>query len=193
MAEDLSPKAAELLTHTRELLTSGGYNSFSYADLAARVGISKASIHHHFPTKELLVTTVVALYRQDARDGLAYLVKKFNEPVRQLEAYAGYWEDCIRSGDSPFCICAMLATELPTIPEGVAAEVRTHFRDLTTWLASVLERGAALGQFRLNGSPTESARGFMAVVHGAMLVARATDDPKVFGSIVRPAITALVQ
>ncbi len=29
---------------------SGGYNGFSYADIAEVVGIRKTSIHHHFPT-----------------------------------------------------------------------------------------------------------------------------------------------
>ncbi|UMO89950.1 TetR/AcrR family transcriptional regulator [Pectobacterium sp. PL64] len=31
-----------------------GYSSFSYADFATKIGISKASIHHHFPSKEML-------------------------------------------------------------------------------------------------------------------------------------------
>ncbi|KAE9771026.1 TetR family transcriptional regulator, partial [Escherichia coli] len=50
-----SPKAREIMANTRQLLTTGGYKSFSYADLAERVGIRKASIHHHFPGKEDLV------------------------------------------------------------------------------------------------------------------------------------------
>ncbi|MDP2026901.1 TetR/AcrR family transcriptional regulator [Sulfuriferula sp.] len=28
-----------------------GFNDFSYADIANEVGIRKASLHHHFPTK----------------------------------------------------------------------------------------------------------------------------------------------
>ena len=73
MIRELSPKAAEIAAHTRRLLASGGYNSFSYADLSDRVRISKASIHHHFPSKAVLVETVVAQYREEARQGLAQL------------------------------------------------------------------------------------------------------------------------
>lgn len=193
MSADLSPKAAEIISHTRLLLVAGGYNSFSYADLAARVNITKASIHHHFPSKEVLVKTVVTLYRQDAKNGLASLEERFGDPLSELNAYVGYWADCIRSGEAPFCICAMLAAELPTIPEDVAVEVRTHFRDLNAWLAGVLKRGAAEGQFHLSKSPAESARAFMAVVHGAMLMARAMDDTKVFTAVVQPAIHNLTQ
>ena len=193
MTVELSPKAAEIVAHTRSLLVAGGYNSFSYADLAERVSITKASIHHHFPSKAVLVRTVVSLYREEARNGLAGLSRQLDDPLSELNAYADYWSACIRSGDHPFCICAMLATELPTIPEEVAVEVRGHFHDLNAWLASVLKRGAAAGQFHLPNNPAISARAFMAAVHGAMLMARALDDPKSFATIVQPAILKLTQ
>lgn len=193
LSSDLSPKAAEIEAQTRGLLAAGGYSSFSYADLAARVNISKASIHHHFASKELLVTTVVSRYRAEAREGLAALQRQFDDPLAELTAYADYWSSCIHSGDSPFCICAMLAAELPSIPPLVAVQVRHHFEDLTAWVAEVLERGAARGQFQLLNSPTVSARAFMAVVHGAMLMARALDDPKAFAAIVQPAIVNLTR
>lgn len=190
---ELSPKAAEIAAHTRALLVAGGYNSFSYADLAERVGITKASIHHHFASKAVLVRDVVVRYRQEAQVGLAGLTAQVDDPLSELNAYADYWAGCIRSGDHPFCICAMLATELPTIPEEVAVEVRAHFQGLNAWLAAVLKRGGAAGQFHLLNSPAVSAKAFMAVVHGAMLVARALDDPKSFATIVQPAILKLTQ
>lgn len=193
MPPELSPKAAEIVAHTRSLLVAGGYNSFSYADLAARVAITKASIHHHFPSKAVLVQTVVAQYRQDVQASLAMLEGRFDDPLSELNAYADYWAGCIRSGEHPFCICAMLATEMPTIPAEVATEVRAHFHDLSTWLSGVLQRGAARGQFHLLNSPAVSALAFIATVHGAMLVARALDDPQSFTAIVQPAILKLTQ
>lgn len=193
MAPELSPKAAEIVAHTRSLLVAGGYNSFSYADLAQRVNITKASIHHHFPSKAALVQTVVQLYRRNAQDNLAALETRLDDPLSELNAYADYWAGCIRNGEHPFCICAMLATEMPNVPPEVASEVQAHFHDLNTWLAGVLQRGAMRGQFHLLNSPTASARAFMAVVHGAMLMARALDDPMSFATIVQPAILKLTQ
>ena len=193
MTPDLSPKATEIVAHTRAMLAAGGYNSFSYADVAAKVSITKASIHHHFPSKSVLVATVVARYREEARLGLAALERQIDDPLAQLTAYADYWADCIRTGSAPFCICAMLATELPTIPDEVAVEVRGHFNDLSAWLAGVFKKGAAQGQLHVVKSPAASARSFMALVHGAMLAARALDDPKAFPGIVQPALHSLTQ
>lgn len=193
MSIELSPKAAEIAAQTRLLLAAGGYNSFSYADLSERVHISKASIHHHFPSKMELVRTVVAQYRQEARDGLAGLDRQLDDPLAELNAYANYWSACIRDGSAPFCICAMLAAELPTIPAEVAVEVREHFKDLSGWLAAVLEKGTARGQFALESSAAVEAQTFMAMAHGAMLAARAFGDAQTFQAIVQPAIERLTR
>ncbi|MGM3273860.1 TetR/AcrR family transcriptional regulator [Ralstonia sp. 24A2] len=191
MNVELSPKAAEIVAHARSLLEAGGYNSFSYADISARVHISKASIHHHFPSKTELVRVVVARYREEAREGMAALDQQLADPLAELNAYADYWSTCIRGGTSSFCICAMLAMELPTIPGEIADEVRGHFQDLTAWLTSVLKKGKAKGQFHLQGSPAIEAKALMAAVHGAMLAARGSGDPQTFQALVRLAIDRL--
>lgn len=191
MYADLSPRATEIADQTTLLLAAGGYHGFSYADISERVKIGKASIHHHFPSKAELVQTVVARYRAQARDGMAALDRHHHDPVEQLKAYTGYWSKCIREGTSPICICAMLAAELPAIPPEVADEVRAHFQDLSAWLVSVLKKGSANGQFRLQGTPANEAKAFMAIVHGAMLSARAFGNPKTFDSITQGAISQL--
>ncbi|MEG2803175.1 TetR/AcrR family transcriptional regulator [Stenotrophomonas sp.] len=193
VVEPLSPKAAEIVGHARTLLETGGYNGFSYADIATRVAISKASIHHHFPSKAELVQVVVARYRAEAREGLALLDRQLADPLRELNAYVDYWSSCIRGGTSSFCICAMLAAELPLLPEEVAEEVRGHFEDLTAWLTVVLAQGAGSGQFQLQGPAADEARAFMASVHGAMLAARGFADPGTFETLGRLCIARLTR
>lgn len=187
----LSPKAAEIVGHARTLLETGGYNGFSYADIAVRVNISKASIHHHFPSKAELVRVVVALYRAEAREGLAMLDRQLADPRRELNAYVDYWSSCIRGGTSSFCICAMLAAELPLLPPEIVVEVRGHFDDLTAWLTTVLEKGRGLGQFHLQADAADEARAFMAAVHGAMLAARGLADPQLFQTLGQLSISRL--
>jgi TetR/AcrR family transcriptional repressor of nem operon len=181
-----STKADDVLRCARSLIIRGGYNGFSYADISKVVGIRNASIHHHFPSKADLVRTLVAQYRAEAEAGLAALERNVTDPREQLRAYIGYWEACITDGTAPFCVCALLATEIPVLPEAVALEVRAHFRNLSRWLASVLKRGAAQGRLRLVGTAKGDAEMFMATVHGAMLSARAYGDAAVFGAITRP-------
>jgi len=187
----LSPRAAEIVDCAQLLLAARGYNGFSYADISASVHISKASIHHHFPSKADLVRTVLQRYREQARNGLAALEGAIPDPVARLDAYTGYWEACVREPSSSYCVCAMLATEIPALPTDVADEVRGHFRDLAAWLASVLESGAVRGAFVLRAAPEVEALGMVATVHGAMLSARAYGDPGVFSAIVRASVERL--
>jgi TetR/AcrR family transcriptional repressor of nem operon len=185
---DISPTADAILSHARLLVTAGGYNGFSYADIASHVGIRKPSIHHHFPTKADLVQVLVQRYRQEARDGLEALARHVPDPLGQLRSYVSYWERCISDASAPICICAMLASELPLLPEGVAAEVKAHFHDLSAWLASVFERGANEGVLQLTSSPQVAAEALMATTHGAMLSARAYGDTTVFGVVMQGAL-----
>lgn len=183
---NVSNTADEILACARALIIAGGYNGFSYADIADVVGIRKPSIHHHFPSKVDLVRTLVSRYRNEAEEGIASLERNVSDPVELLRAYAGYWEACIVDASSPFCVCALLAGELPVLPEEISLEVRAHFRALSTWLTSVFERGAQLGRLRLTSTPRVEAEVFIATIHGAMLSARAYGDPKVFGQIAVP-------
>ena len=179
----LSSTADAILACSRALIVKGGYNGFSYADIADVVGIRKASIHHHFPTKAGLVKALVAFYRVDVEQGIGKLERAVADPLAQLDAYIAYWKACIGDASAPFCVCALLAVELPVLPEEVALQVRQHFLFLSGWLTSVLERGVAEGAIALAGPPRVEAEAFMASVHGAMLSARTYGDSGIFGTI----------
>ncbi|MDN3279383.1 TetR/AcrR family transcriptional regulator [Frankia sp. RB7] len=188
---NVSSTADDILACARTLIIAGGYNGFSYADVAEVVGIRKPSIHHHFASKVDLVRTLVSRYREEAEAGLAALERNIPDPREQLKSYVRYWEACITDATAPFCVCALLASELPILPEEVALEVRSHFRFLASWLTSVIERGKRKGQLKLSSTARVEAEGFMATIHGAMLSARAYGDPKMFGVITAPLLDRL--
>lgn len=185
---ELSTTAEEILRCTRPLILSGGYDGFSYADISNVVGIRKASIHHHFPTKAQLVRVLVEQYRREAADGLRQVGQVIADPAERLRAYTGYWQNCIASGSEPFCVCALLASQMPALPEEVAAEVRAHFRTLVAWLASVFQEAIEQGSLKMAHDPDIEAEVFVATVHGAMLSSRAHGNPEVFEMIVSPLI-----
>lgn len=179
-----SDTAGKLVGGAAQLIMRVGYNGFSYADLSERFGIRKASIHHHFPSKVDLVVAVVEQARAGIRAQIAALEEGSPVAIDQLRFYTGYWERCIKDQSAPFCLAAVLAAELPGLPEEVAVSVRGHFADLGKWLERLLELGAKQGSVRLEASPDVEAQAFMAAVYGAMLAARAFDDPERFNVIV---------
>lgn len=182
----LSDTADLILACTRKLIVTGGYNGFSYADIATVVGIRKPSIHHHFPTKVELVTALLAQYRQEAEAGFDQLQSAIPDPLAQLRAYIQYWSSCLSDASAPFCVCALLASESPALPGDIALAVRGFFRFLSGQIASILERGVQQGSISLQCSVQVEAEAFMATVHGAMLSARAYGDANMFAIIMQP-------
>jgi len=178
-----SSTADAILACTRSLIASGGYNGFSYAAIAEVIGIRKPSSHHHFPSQADLVTPLVAGYLEQAQEGFGNLEHAIPEPLDQLRAYIGHWKRCIGDETAPFCLCALLASEMPILPEQVRMQVRSFFRFLSGWLTAVLERGVSRGTIVLNNTPQTEAELFMASLHGAMLSARAYGDTTMFGTI----------
>src|ERR1700749_3500191 len=175
--------AERILKTAEALMIERGYSAFSYADIAEAVEIKKPSIHHHFPTKAGLAVAVLRVHRENTIAGTEALDRQIADPWKRLQAYVHYWEGCIRGGTVPFCVAALMAAELPSLPEEVQTEVRLHFKSLGEWLERTLKAGVKAGVIKLQDSAATEAQTLMAIVHGAMLSARATGDCEVFKTV----------
>jgi TetR/AcrR family transcriptional repressor of nem operon len=185
--------AQRILDTAQTLIVERGYNGFSYADIAEVVKVSKASIHFHFSTKAVLVEQLVRRYRADVLGNLGQLAAQVAPAQQRLAHYAGYWENCIRTNTSPYCMGAMLASELPTLPAEIQVEVRAFFQDMHGWLASTITDGVAQQALVVSRDVALEARSFLGVVHGAMLDARVFGDAATFAAVVGDAIGRLQQ
>ena len=172
--------STRILHTAHTLISDRGYSAFSYADISDAVHISKASIHHHFPTKANLVASVLQAHRAKFIQNTQAMTQQIDDPLARLQAYVQYWEGCIRDNREPFCIAALLAAELPSLPEEVRYEVEQHFLELSRWIRRTLEEGVRKRILRLQGTAEDEAQTFMALIHGAMLSARALKSAKVF-------------
>lgn len=186
-----SDTADRILESAHALLAERGYAAFSYADIAEMVKIRKPSIHHHFPSKAILVTAVLKQHRNKLGLALNDLTHHVSNPLNRLEAYVLYWEKCIRDKTEPICIAALLGAELPTLPDEVKAEVKRYFRDLKEWIRETMEQGHAQGVLRLEQPAAVEAETFIALVHGAMISARVYGTSKVYTTVTQDALRRL--
>jgi TetR/AcrR family transcriptional repressor of nem operon len=176
--------AERILDTAHALMADRGYAAFSYADIAEQLKISKATIHHHFASKEVLAIAVLRRHRFRLIENLAALDGAVAEPLDRLSRYMRHWETCIRKNTEPMCIAALLAAEMPSLPSDVATETRLHFMALRSWLQKTIELGIKQKTIRLNQAASREAELVMATVHGAMVSARAYQSSNVFGQIV---------
>ncbi len=183
--------AERILEAANTLLIDRGYSAFSYADIAETVKIRKASIHHHFPTKAGLVVAVLRRHRARISDGMKALDEQIDNPLVRIKNYFKYWEGCIEGRTLSFCIGALLGAEMPSLPEEVQAEVRLHFSMLTEWFERTLKAASKMRVIHLQGTVATEAQMLIAVLHGAMLSARATGNSDVFRSLSQTALNRI--
>jgi TetR/AcrR family transcriptional regulator, transcriptional repressor for nem operon len=179
--------ADQIVEVATAVVQTGGYNSFSYADIADAVGIRKASIHHHFPAKSDLGQEVARRYRQQFAGALDDIELKTDDVVLRLERYADLYARQL-SHHGRMCLCGMLAAEYATLPAGVQEEVRGFFDEQREWLARTLS-----GERRPHTEARRLADAFLAGLEGALLVSRTDGSTARFRGIARVLIDGLVQ
>ncbi len=164
--------AAEALAQTR------GYNGFSYADVALQLGVTKASLHYHFPSKAELGRALIERYQRTFAEALGAIDRESEEPCKKLERYVALYDAVLRS--DRMCLCGMLAAEYATLPEPMQAQLHLFFDANERWLTAVLEEGRRVGRFEFKDRANERARVLLGALEGAMLIARSYGDARRF-------------
>ena len=116
-----------------------GYAGFSYADLSDAVGIRKASIHHHFPSKGDLGVAMVESYRE--RSGVSSQISSHRR--RNVQSVYDVTPICIAPARLGKGAVRCLGRRLADLPVPVQSAVRAFFDDNVAWLESVIAEGRA--------------------------------------------------
>lgn len=170
--------ASRILDSAERLAQTRGFNAFSYADVAAELGITKASLHYHFHGKTELGQALMTRYAQRFRAALAAVEGEEEDAAARLARYAELYADVLQ-GDR-MCLCGMFAAEYLTLPEPLRDAVLSFFDDNETWLERTLEQGRQDGTLQFPGPARDTARTILGALEGAMLVARSYGDPQRF-------------
>lgn len=169
-----------LLDTAQRLVQLGSYDGFSFRDLAEQVGIRKASIYHHFPSKEALAVAML----ERAREGIVRWSqsKAGLAPVDRLEAYCfDLYLGWLGAG-TRLCPAGAFSSSWSTLPDNLQRAVKAVFREQQQFLAAALEAGIADGSIDdSRGSAAELAEWLMAAVQGALVTARINFDAKTSG------------
>jgi TetR/AcrR family transcriptional repressor of nem operon len=173
-----TPAATAILDVAERLAQTRGYNGFSYADIAAELGVTKASLHYHFPSKAELGRALIARYHGLFVAALDAIDRQTKSPQEKLERYVGLYDSVL--SNERMCLCGMLAAEYATLP-GPMQEGLTAFFDVNeSWLTTVLGDGLHAGTFAFREAAKERARVLLGALEGAMLVARSYGNARRF-------------
>jgi TetR/AcrR family transcriptional regulator, transcriptional repressor for nem operon len=166
--------SARILDVAEHLVQVRGFNGFSYADIAAELGITKAALHYHFAAKADLGAALVSRYASRFAGALADLDAVGGAASARLAGYADLYLRVLSS--RKMCLCGMLAAEYQTLPESMQDAVISFFNANEAWLEGVLRTGRDDGSLQFTGSAADTARMIIGSLEGAMLVSRPYGD-----------------
>ncbi len=169
----MSDVATSIMDAAEQRMRLGGFNGFSFRDVAADVGIKSSSVHYHFPTKEKLAAAVIRRYSEEVSELIDKALASEPDPVKVwTRAFRGTLHSKER-----MCPCAVLGAASLDLPQEVAAAVSGFFK-------------MCLDKLMKSGLSTSKAAELIATITGAMVVANALNDKAMFDRATRDMVRA---
>ena len=176
----------------QDLIQRRGVNGMSFQDISDAVKIRKASIHHHFASKQDLVEALLVRYRAEFGVLLTEILDSRAKAKGKLLRYGALFEGTLQAGNQDkSCLCGMLAAEVFSLDDGPVHSVKGFMQDNVKFLTKVLKEGKKDGSLAIRGNVEDSASMILAAFEGGLLVARADGGPEQLSAIIRNLVSLL--
>lgn len=172
-----------LLDSAERAARTRGFDGFSYNDLANDVGIRKASIHHHFPTKALLSEELMKRYYTHLEATCTAIDTAHVTGSARLAALIGQYRNAIDDGKS-LCLCVSFSSSRQSLPPEAVTEISRFRAMIIAWLTQTFALGQSDHTITGQSDPHQDAAATMALLEGAQLAARAQEDAAVYDQAV---------
>jgi TetR/AcrR family transcriptional regulator, transcriptional repressor for nem operon len=164
-----------LLNCAEDAVRARGYHGFSYADLAVAVGIRKASIHHHFPTKADLALALIERYASKFFATLDQIAVTHTVGGARLKAYVAACRNALDDGNK-LCLCVAFCIGRDGLSAPVIEKLDAFHVTVTAWLGEAFAAAQTDHSIALVVDPIAEADACLAQMEGAQLIARAARD-----------------
>ena len=162
----------EILQHTDQLISLYGFNGFSYADLSDALRITKASVHHYFPTKEDLGIAYCEGKLQHWMNFRTQVMAYDGAPTK-LKAYLNLFKVC---NDGKMCGIFAMQTDTARMTEPLIRAIRKVSEAELEVLTEILSEGRGRKEFRFSMTAAEQAMVISCAVKGAVLLSHLRKD-----------------
>ena len=170
----MSSTVERIIESAESQIRTGGYNTFSFREIAKEIGIKSASIHYHFPTKPDLAILVANRYTQRFSEQLDIIKNDHTLPQERLSRYIDLFRYAIQT-DKKMCLCGILASETDALPKGLQIEVKHFFELNLQWIATSL--------FKNDVRANAQASLLVASLEGSLIISKAMNSNDIFESV----------
>lgn len=175
----------KILEVAEQLIVQYGSNGFSYRHISDAIGIRKASIHHHFPTKVDLILELGEIKAGSFFTRMNQIMVSKASALEKLDRYFGLFEENFIHGcGASVSFFGMLGAEIESQDDRVASGVRNFFRENISRLSAMIAEGMEEGTLRRTGNPEVMAAAIFSMLEGAMIIVRAGGDVSQYSQII---------
>lgn len=169
----------ELLHVAQNKVREGGYNNFSFRELAKEIGIKSASVHYHFPTKEDLAAQLAKHYTDNFINALGNPKTLYESGTDPIHFFASLFKRSLQQ-DKKMCLCGLLGAESDILPELVRVEIKRFFRKNLAWLEQAYSYNDQLSEADIKQQAIQT----ISLLEGAMMISIVNNDNTIFDSAV---------
>ncbi|MBI3793160.1 MAG: TetR/AcrR family transcriptional regulator [Nitrospinae bacterium] len=187
----------KIVSFATQLIETKGYNGFSYQDIADELGIKKASIHYHFPSKEDLGIAVFEAFMKGVHEHIAQIDFESLTAAEKLAGYFQYHAEVtlVKNHDASDCshisCIGALTSEWNNLPEKMREQIDNFNNWHVGFVASIISDGVAKKEFCHVGSVEGQALLIIAATKGALLLSREKTSIEIYNQITRQLIEGL--
>jgi TetR/AcrR family transcriptional repressor of nem operon len=168
----MNKRKKEIIDLSIKYLRKYGFDSFSFQDIAKELGIAKASIHYHFPSKEDLLNGVL----DEIKLGLIALRSELRVVDQNTQKLKRFFEIMITLNPKEFiCPISSLQAEYFVFSEEIQDKIRDISKTEIGIISEILETGRDEGEFVFTSSPEEEAKILLSSYKGFLLYSRALE------------------
>jgi TetR/AcrR family transcriptional repressor of nem operon len=171
----------KLLDAAQELMLTKGYTNTSVDEICATAGLTKGSFFHYFDGKEHLGRALAQRFYagwQQLSQSAPFRHK--NDPLDRVFGHVDFFIEMSRAPAWKGCLLGTFVQELSTTHPEIRSVCAACFDDLADHLARDIEEARAKYKPRARWSARGLAEHLIAVAQGAIILAKAKQDRKVF-------------
>lgn len=135
-AQDYDQKRQAILKTATQLFAAKGFDRASISQVAAECGVSKALLYHYYESKDALLFDIIRSHLEELNAALEEIDDPGLPPDRRLRTMIGLLLELYRDADDEHRV---QISAMPTLPQGMADELRALERQLVERFALVLQ------------------------------------------------------
>ena len=182
---------AAVLDAAMDCFWRNGYEATSVRDLAARMGITGASLYNAFNDKRALFRRVVQHYAERSTRERISRLESTLPPKQAVRAFLDEIVERSTGADRRGCLLVNAALEAaPDDPE-LRAEVAAHLAEIEAFFRCAVAAAQRDGSVPPDQTPDDLARLLLGVTLGLGVLARSSPDRELLEGVARPALALL--